>query len=130
MNSSPPRAHQAEAWKAEQASDSGRTLAATDPNDHSALSRVRFAFMMEVAGAVFGPKSDFVCYRADPAALSMPVLVIVGKYDFSLGAAPLKTFAKELKKGRFVQLDESAHFSHQEQPQAFTSAAKGFLRQR
>jgi proline iminopeptidase len=161
---------QPEVWKAGQASDSGRALAATDPKDRCALSKARFAFVMDaaeklpdptvfytmqqfrkpegkveqkridaeggfrssgdVAAAVFGPKSDFICYRADPAALPMPVLVIVGKYDFSVGAAPLKTFAKELKNGRFVELDESAHFSYQEQPQAFTSAVKGFLQQR
>lgn len=164
------KASQPDAWKAEQATDAGRALAATDPKDRCALSRARFAFVMdaaeklpdptvfytmqqfrkpegkveqkridaeggfrssgEVAGAVFGPKSDFVCYRADPAALAMPVLVIVGKYDFSVGAAPLKAFAKDLKNGRFVELDESAHFAYQEQPQAFTRAVKGFLPQR
>lgn len=164
------KASQPEAWKAEQASDPGRALAATDPNDRCALSRARFAFVMdaaeklpdptvfytmqqfrkpegkneqkridaeggfrssgEVAGAVFGPKSDFVCYRANPTALSMPVLVIVGKYDLSVGSGPAKAFAKELKNGRFVEIDESAHFTYQEQPQAFTSAVKGFLQQR
>lgn len=82
----------------------------------------------EVAGAVFGPKSDFLCYRADPAKLTMPVLVVVGKYDLAVGAAPQATLSRQIPHGKYVVLKNSAHFSYQEEPEAFKGAVEAFLR--
>jgi len=82
----------------------------------------------EVAGAVFGPKSVFLCYRVDPAKLTMPVLVIVGKYDLAVGAAPQADLARQMPHGKYVVLQNSAHFSYQEEPETFKGAVEAFVR--
>lgn len=81
----------------------------------------------EVAGAIFGPKSDFLCYRVDPSKLSMPVLVIVGKYDLAVGAAPQAALARQMPHGKYVELQNSAHFGYEEEPKAFKDAVEAFL---
>ena len=82
----------------------------------------------EMEGAFFTPGNAFLCSRfTDFARLTMPVLVVVGRYDGSVGVEPLRRFAEQLPRGTFVEFQRSAHFPYAEEPARFARVVGDFL---
>ena len=59
--------------------------------------------------------------------LTMPVQVIVGRYDAVGGLEPQRALARRLPVGRFVELTESGHFSYLDEPDRFAREVIAFL---
>lgn len=85
----------------------------------------------ELSRAMFDPSSpsNVLCYVfTDYKRLTMPVLVIAGKYDGAVGTAPAKLLAKRLPRGRYVEFENSAHFPYEEEPERFARVVSSFLK--
>jgi proline iminopeptidase len=80
-------------------------------------------------GAVYiNPDSDFPCYRfSQYRRLTMPVLVIVGRYDGTIGVKAMRELASALPHGRYDEFVASAHFPYAEQPALFEHDVAAFL---
>ncbi len=59
--------------------------------------------------------------------LTMPVLVLVGRYDGVGGMDAWRDLARRLSKGRFVELEESGHFTYLDEPERFAREVIRFL---
>lgn len=82
----------------------------------------------EFNNTYFGPDSQFACYRFTAfQKLTMPVLVIVGKYDGAIGKQQMLDLADHLPNARFDEFDRSAHFVYAEQPKKFVHDVTAFL---
>jgi proline iminopeptidase len=60
--------------------------------------------------------------------LTMPVLVIAGKYDGAVGTEPAKALAKSLPRGHYLEFENSAHFPYEEEPERFARDVSSFLK--
>lgn len=85
----------------------------------------------EVSRAYFSPGALFVCYQfKDYSRLTMPTLVIAGKYDGAVGFEPMREFADRLPNARFDEFPNSAHFPYAEEPAKFSSDVAAFVSER
>ncbi|MEU4397710.1 alpha/beta fold hydrolase [Micromonospora orduensis] len=66
--------------------------------------------------------------RGDLGGIAVPVVVIVGAYDFICGPRFAEELHAGLKDSRLVVLERSGHFAHVEQPAEFTEAVAELLR--
>lgn len=82
----------------------------------------------ELSRAYFGPDSQFPCYRFTAYdRLTMPVLVVVGKYDGAVGVEQMRSLAEHLPHARFDEFEQSAHFAYEEEPEKFERDITEFL---
>ncbi len=82
----------------------------------------------EIGTTYFGPHSQFPCYRFTAfSRLTMPTLVIAGKYDGAIGPEQMKTLAAQLPNAHFDEFDQSAHFVYAEEPVKFVRDVEDFL---
>lgn len=82
----------------------------------------------EIGAALMAPESNFICYSVHhPERLRMPTLVLVGAHDGAVGVAPQRELAARLPHATLVVLPGSAHFTYQEEPEAFLKAVNGFM---
>ncbi|WP_433550058.1 alpha/beta fold hydrolase [Micromonospora zamorensis] len=65
--------------------------------------------------------------RGNLGEITVPVVVIVGAYDFICGPRWAEQAHAGLKDSRLVVLEHSGHFGHIEQPTEFTEAVVGLL---
>lgn len=59
--------------------------------------------------------------------VTMPVLVLVGRYDGVGGMDAWRGLARRLPRARFVELEESGHFTYLDEPDRFAREVIGFL---
>ncbi len=84
----------------------------------------------EFGAAYFGPATQFPCYRFTAyRRLTMPALIMVGKYDGAIGEEQMKELADRLPHARFDEFDQSAHFVYAEEAQKFVRDVVAFLAQ-
>ena len=96
-----------DAWRGTLSGDKGKSyLQATSGNDSCVIARIEFAAEME---------------------LTMPVLVIVGKYDRAVGVEQMQYMADHLPHARFDEFNQSAHFVYAEEPDKFEHDVVEFL---
>ena len=82
----------------------------------------------EISSAYFGEDSSFPCYRFTAFdRLTMPVLVIVGRYDGAIGVEQMRTLAAHLPNARFDEFEDSGHFPYAEEPRKFVQDVTSFL---
>jgi proline iminopeptidase len=82
----------------------------------------------ELSRACFSSDSPFVCYKFTAYdRLTMPALIMVGKYDGAVGVAQMRDLADHLPHARFDEFDESAHFPYAEEPEKFEKDLADFL---
>ena len=82
----------------------------------------------EIGTTYFGPDGQFPCYRFSAfSRLTMPTLVIAGKYDGAIGPEQMRTLAARLPNAHFDEFDQSAHFVYAEQPVKFLRDIEDFL---
>ena len=82
----------------------------------------------EIGTVYFGPDSQFPCYRFTAfSRLTMPTLVMAGKYDGAIGPEQMQTLAARLPNAHLDDFDQSAHFVYAEQPVKFVRDVKAFL---
>jgi proline iminopeptidase len=82
----------------------------------------------ELSTAYFGPTSDFPCYRFSAhEKLTMPVLVVVGRYDGAVGVKSMRSLANQLPHAKFDEFELSAHFPYAEEPDKFERDLAAFL---
>lgn len=82
----------------------------------------------EIGTMYFGPDSQFPCYRFTTfSQLTMPTLVVAGKYDGAIGPEQMRTLAAHLPNAHFDLFDQSAHFVYAEQPVKFVRDVTAFL---
>jgi proline iminopeptidase len=84
----------------------------------------------ELGASYFSPDSDYPCYRfSQYRRLTMPVLVIVGRYDGAIGVKAMRELASAVPHGHYDEFDASAHFPYAEQPALFEHDVAAFLSQ-
>ena len=82
----------------------------------------------ELSKAYFSPGADFICYRfAAFKKVTMPTLVIVGKYDGAVGVDQMRSFASSLPNAQLDEFEASAHFPYAEEPTKFEQDLAAFL---
>jgi len=59
--------------------------------------------------------------------ITVPAVVLVGRYDFICGPPWAKLLDEGLPEARLVEFDHSGHFAHLEQPEDFVAAVTGTL---
>jgi proline iminopeptidase len=80
----------------------------------------------EMSRALF--RAGLLSYRfAHAARLTMPVRVIVGRFDGQGGMEPQRELARLLPDARFVELAESGHFPYLDEPERFAREVIAFL---
>jgi proline iminopeptidase len=80
--------------------------------------------------AYFSPTSTVACYRfAAFSRITMPALVIAGKYDYAIGAAQMKLLAERLPHAKYDEFPESGHFVYAEESGKFVSDVAQFLKE-
>lgn len=62
--------------------------------------------------------------------LTMPVLVIAGKYDGAAGPAGERELARRLPNARYLEFDHSGHFVYLDEPDRFAREVTAFIRAR
>ena len=83
----------------------------------------------ELTGKLFG--DGLACYRFNAhGRLTMPVLVIGGRYDGAIGLRPMRELAEKLPNAKFLEYENSAHFPYVEEPERFERDVKMFLLQK
>jgi pimeloyl-ACP methyl ester carboxylesterase len=60
--------------------------------------------------------------------ITTPTLVVVGEHDFICGPRWAQEIHKAIPGSSLVRLENSGHFGHFEEPQAFAEAVTGFVR--
>ena len=84
----------------------------------------------ELSQAYFSPGSPFLCYRFTAYdRLTMPVLIIGGKYDGAVDIKQLQTLAQHLRHAEFDKFERSAHFPYAEEPVKFERDVAAFLKE-
>ena len=82
----------------------------------------------ELLQQFFAHGSDFLCYRFTAYdRLTMPVLVIEGRYDGSVDPEQAKTLAAHVRGARYDEFENSAHFPYAEEPAKFERDVAAFL---
>ena len=82
----------------------------------------------EIQNAYLSVNNPALCYRfTDYTRLTMPVLVIEGRFDGSVDPAQARTLAEHLPHARYDEFGESAHFPYAEQPAKFALDVTAFL---
>ncbi len=82
----------------------------------------------EFSAAYFAQESQFPCYRFMALRrLTMPVLVMVGKFDGAVGVSQMRMLAARLPNADFDEFKLSGHFVYAEEPAKFTRDVEGFL---
>ena len=82
----------------------------------------------EMNGTYFAPGSPFLCYRFTAYnRLSMPVLVVAGRYDGAIGPQQLADLAQHLPHAKLDLFSQSAHFPYAEEPVKFDRDVAAFL---
>lgn len=82
----------------------------------------------EISEAYVSTRSDFLCYRFIAYdQLTMPVLVIVGRYDGAIGLEPMRVLANHVRHAQYDEFDLSAHFPYAEQADKFERDVAAFL---
>lgn len=82
----------------------------------------------EIGAAYFGPDSNFPCYRFTAwSRLTMPALIVGGKYDGAIGPEQMRTLASQLPHARFDEFKQSGHFVYAEQPAKFVRDVAAFV---
>ena len=82
----------------------------------------------EMSQAYFSPGNPFLCYRFTAySRLSMPVLVIAGRYDGAVGLDQLKALAHHIPGAKLDLFPQSAHFPYAEEPTKFERDVTAFL---
>lgn len=67
-------------------------------------------------------------YRlASPDRLTMPVLVIAGRFDGAAVPAGLRELARSLPNARFVEYERSGHFVYLDEPDRFAKEVSAFI---
>jgi proline iminopeptidase len=75
-----------------------------------------------------GSPSNILCYRfSDYNRLTMPILIIAGKYDGAVGTQPAKVLAQNLPHARYLEYENSAHFPYEEEPGRFARDVSSFF---
>lgn len=82
----------------------------------------------EFSNAYFGQGSEFPCYRFEAyQSITMPTLVMVGKFDGAVGVIQMRSLAHHLAHVRFDEFEHSAHFPYAEDPSKFVRDVTEFL---
>ena len=82
----------------------------------------------EMSQAYFSPGSPFLCYQFIAYdRLTMPVLIIGGKYDGAVDTKQLQTLARHLHHAEFDEFEHSAHFPYAEELVKFEHDVVAFL---
>jgi proline iminopeptidase len=74
------------------------------------------------------PKEQRDDLRPELARVAAPTLVITGRHDWLFPPKWAQVTAAALADARVIVLEESGHFAHLEQPQAFAAAVATFVR--
>lgn len=85
----------------------------------------------ELGRAMFdaGSPVNILCYRFSAYnRLTMPVLVIAGKYDGAVGVDPAKKLAQSLPDGHYLEYQNSAHFPYDEETDRFVRDVTLFIK--
>jgi proline iminopeptidase len=72
-------------------------------------------------------EADSMDLRAELADVHVPALVIVGRHDFITNVSMALEMVKALPDARLRVFEDSGHFSHIEQPEAFAESVRRFL---
>ncbi|WP_410671355.1 alpha/beta fold hydrolase [Amycolatopsis sp. cmx-4-68] len=70
---------------------------------------------------------DTIDDRAALGSLTVPALVVVGRFDVICGVRWARELAESIPDARLVVLERSGHFGHLEEPALFTKAVAGFV---
>ena len=82
----------------------------------------------ELSKAYFAPGREYLCWRFTAfVKLTMPVLVISGRYDGAIPIGQMRGLAGELPHARFDEFTRSAHFPYAEEPDKFAHDVTRFL---
>lgn len=83
----------------------------------------------EMSRALF--QGGFLHYRFTAhSRLTMPVLVIAGRFDGAAQPEGLRALAERLPNARFVEFERSGHFVYLDEPDRFARTVSGFIRAR
>ena len=74
-----------------------------------------------------GPHFDDVDILPSLAGVRCPSLVIAGEHDFICGPAWNRPIAAAIPAARYVEIADTGHVPHYEQPEAFRAALLGWL---
>ena len=100
-----------------------------DPANSSLLAGIRATFANTspegYTGVARSLQSLDILDRLDQ--ISCPTLYVVGDQDMAAPVAVMQDMADRTKGARLVVIDDAAHLSNIEQPQAFLDAVSGFL---
>jgi len=73
---------------------------------------------------------DVIDDRADLGSLTVPALVLVGRHDFICGVRWAEELHELIPGSELVILENSGHFGHLEEPDAFAKAVTAFVEAR
>src|SRR5690606_34973811 len=83
----------------------------------------------ELSNALFS--SGLACYRFTAhSKLTMPVLIIGGRHDGTIGMESMRRLARSLPRATLVEYENSAHFPYVEEPDRFAADVIRFLANR
>jgi proline iminopeptidase len=83
----------------------------------------------ELSQAYFSPGSPFLCYRFTANdRLTVPVLIIGGKYDGAVDFKQLQALAQHLRHAELDEFEHSAHFPYAEEPAKFERDVAAFVK--
>ena len=82
----------------------------------------------ELQAAYFTPGNPFLCYRFTAYdRLTMPVLVIEGRYDGAVDPEQSRALAAHVPSAQYDEFEQSAHFPYAEEPAKFEHDVASFL---
>lgn len=82
----------------------------------------------EISSTYFGEASEFPCYRFSAFdRLTMPVSLIVGRFDGAVGVGQMRTLAAHLPNAHLSEFAESGHFPYADEPRKFVHDVTIFL---
>ncbi|HZU28735.1 MAG TPA: alpha/beta hydrolase [Bryobacteraceae bacterium] len=80
----------------------------------------------ELSNALFS--HGLACYRfTQYSRITMPVLVIAGRFDGAIGVEPQRQLAARLPNATFLQYEHSAHFPYLQETKRFSADVTAFL---
>lgn len=74
-----------------------------------------------------GARETFNCNFSSMQEIKKPSLLLVGKYDPVCSQYEREYFRQNAFKGTFVEFENSGHFPHREEPEAYTEAVTNFM---
>lgn len=84
----------------------------------------------EMERAFFYPNSPALCWRfTNYSRLTMPVLVMTGKFDGAVDPHQAQVLATHLPHASYDEFEKSAHFPYAEEPAKFVADVSTFLMQ-